>query len=281
MDYYKYHALGNDYIIIDPQKTYIKLDRDIVSLICHRNYGLGGDGLLYGPIFEDGAIHLQIYNSDGSRAEKSGNGVRIFGRYLMDENYMTDDSFSVVTDGGIVDISVIDRDNGVLLLDMGPCTYKSGEIPVAGNDREVIDESIEAGGRSFSVTCLSLGNPHCVIHLDEISKDFAVHFGPLIETHPSFPRGINVQFVRVIDRSTIEMEIWERGSGYTLSSGSSSCAAVCASHRKGLVDEDVTVRMPGGELQVKIRKGIAFLTGTVMSVAEGIFTYEMWKRLNG
>lgn len=281
MDYYKYHALGNDYLIIDPQKTYIKLTPEIVRMICHRNLGIGADGLLFGPIFEDGIIHLQIFNSDGSEAEKSGNGIRIFGRYLMDENYIVDDEFSIVTKCGEVQIHIKDRNAGILRLDMGPCTFKSTEIPVSGEERQVIDESLKAGDRSFSVTCLSVGNPHCVIHLDEISRDIAITYGPLIERHHNFPNRINVQFTKIQDRHNIALEIWERGSGYTLSSGSSSCAAACASIKKGLVDSPVTVHMPGGNLLVEFAEERVLLTGPAMSIAEGIFTYEMWKRITG
>jgi len=280
MDYYKYHGLGNDYIIIDPQKTYIKLNRDNVALICDRHYGLGADGILYGPVYRDDKIHLIIYNSDGSEAEKSGNGLRIFGRYLLDENYIVERQFQVLTKGGPTVISLVDKETWVMSVEMGKITFESENIPVALTPpREVIDERLEINGTALIITCLSIGNPHCVIFNMDANRETATSFGPLIERHSLFPKGINVQFVHVMDRRNIQIEIWERGSGYTLSSGSSSCAAAAAAYKKGLVDASVTVHMPGGTLLTEIDGNSIRLLGPVESIAEGIFTYEMWKRI--
>ena len=280
MDFYKYHGLGNDYIVIDPQKTFLKLTPENIKLICHRNYGIGSDGILYGPKFENDTVFFHIYNSDGTEAEKSGNGIRIFARYLIDENYRMESKFELETKGGTVAVEVLDKETGTMKVDMGTYTMKSSEIPVAGDDREIIDEAISVDGTEYKMTCVGVGNPHCVFHLDSVSEEAARKMGPIIENHEMFPNRINMQIVKVIDKNKIEVQIWERGSGYTLSSGTSSCAAAIASFKKGLVDSKVTVKMPGGEIEVEIgESGHVFIVGSVVSVAEGTFTYEMWKRI--
>ncbi len=274
MHYYKYHGLGNDYIVMDPKKIGLKLSTENVKLICDRNFGIGSDGILYGPIFEDNNICLRIYNPDGSIAEKSGNGVRIFSRYLVESKYVTEPEFSFKTDGGIVEISVLKEDASLIKVNMGGITFTSSKIPVNGPEREVIDEKLTIGGKDYNVTCLSIGNPHCVIPMKEISKEKAVAIGPLVENNSSFPNRINVQFLKVIDKENIQIEIWERGAGYTLASGSSSCAAACAANKLGYAGNNITVHMPGGKIKVEIINGKIFMTGPVASVSEGNFTEE-------
>lgn len=252
MHYYKYHGLGNDYIVIDPAKTDIKLTTKNVKLICDRNFGVGSDGILYGPLFIDNNICLKIYNPDGSIAEKSGNGVRIFSRYLVESKYVDKTEFTFKTDGGIVEISILKNDASLIKVNMGEITFLSSKIPVKGAEREVINEKLNIGGKDYSVTCLSMGNPHCVIPMNEISKDKAVSLGPLVENNPIFPNRINMQLLKVIDANNIQIEIWERGAGYTLASGSSSCAAASAANKLGLVGNNITVNMPGGKINIDI-----------------------------
>jgi len=268
----KYHALGNDYIVIDPRKTPVAMTEQNVRLLCDRHLGIGSDGVLYGPFYEQGVPLVRIYNPDGSEAEKSGNGVRIFARYLIDEGYESAQQFVLRTLGGEVSVRMLDPDGSLIQVDMGVTTFRSDLIPVAGPTRDVIDEPMNIGGKTYRVTCVSIGNPHCVIPVDELSKDMAMVLGPLVENHEMFPNRINVQLLKVVDRNTIEIEIWERGAGYTLASGSSSCAAASAAHRLGLVEPEVNVRMPGGEMQVKLcSDGHVFLTGSVTPVMRGQF----------
>ncbi len=280
MDFYKYHALGNDYIIIDPQKTYIQLTPERIALICHRNYGIGSDGILYGPHFDDHRISFQVFNPDGSEAEVSGNGLRIFSRYLVNSNYVIESEFTISTGSGDFDIEILKKDGSLVKVNMGAFTFQSGEIPVAGEPRETLSERIEVEGETYTATCLAIGNPHCVIALDEISPELAKKIGPPVERHPLFPNRVNVEIMKVVDRGRIDIEIWERGAGYTLASGSCACAAVSAAHRNGLVDNRVDVKMQGGILEITINEdGRVNLIGAVSSVAEGNFTYEMWKRI--
>ncbi|MCU0846868.1 MAG: diaminopimelate epimerase [Spirochaetes bacterium] len=280
MDFYKYHALGNDYIVIDPQKTYLDLNPHNISLICNRNYGIGSDGILFGPMFDDEKIYLRIYNPDGSEAETSGNGIRIFARYLINANYIVENAFSVNTVAGESKIEVLNDDATLIKVDMGSVSFSSPDIPVSGDPREVVNEIIDLNGSKVKVICLSIGNPHCVIPLESITPQIVKEMGPMVETHALFPNRINVQLLEIIDRKKIKIEIWERGVGYTLASGSSSCAAAAAAYKIGLVDRCVTVEMPGGIIDVEIDENYNIhLIGAVSSIAEGFFTYEMWKKI--
>jgi diaminopimelate epimerase len=183
--------------------------------------------------------------------------------------------------GGKVFVTILDQEGKLIKVDMGTVSFWSQEIPVAGTVREVVDESLELETGSYKVTCLSIGNPHCVIPLTEVSVKLAKDIGALIEVHSMFPNRINVQFLQVIDRSNILIEIWERGAGYTLASGSSSCAAACAAYKLGLVDSQPRVHMPGGIIEIEIGPDWQVqMTGAVSSVASGRFSDEMRHRLS-
>lgn len=275
MDFHKYHALGNDYIVIDAKTDPLPLSRAAIQLICHRNLGVGSDGILYGPLGLPAEIRLRIFNPDGSEAEKSGNGIRIFSRYLVESGYVDQKRFTLQTLGGAVQVEILRPDGSLIKVDMGTVTFCSSEIPVAGAVRDVINERLPIGDAGYKVTCLSIGNPHCVIPLAEISRELALRIGPQVENHPLFPNRINMQLLKVIDRRNIQIEIWERGAGYTLASGSSSCAAACAAHRLGLVDRQISVHCPGGAIEIEIAAdGRVHMTGPVSSVARGAFSAE-------
>ena len=280
MRFYKYHALGNDYIVLDPAdfpqwKTAPTVEQ--IRVICHRNFGVGSDGILWGPLPSTKSdFGLRIFNPDGSEAEKSGNGLRIFSRYLWDQKLAKNATFTVETPGGHVQ-SVI-KDNGHLItVDMGNVSFTSTKIPHVGPEREVINEAITVLDRTFNYCSATIGNPHCVIPLDAITPELAHRYGPHLETHANFPRKTNVQFLKVIDRANIQIEIWERGAGYTLASGSSSSASAAVAHKLGLVDANVTVHMPGGKIGIEIGSGFAIrMTGTVNKVAEGVMHPDLF-----
>jgi len=278
----KYHGLGNDYLVIDPNVRDFALTQANIRLICDRNFGVGSDGILYGPRLEGDLPSLRIFNPDGSEAEKSGNGLRIFAKYLFERRYVKSKMFQIKTLGGVVDVQVQDDTAGLIRINMGAVTFISSEIPVAGEAREVVNEPLDIDGVDHKVTCLSIGNPHCVIPMPEVSEATARALGPHVENHRMFPNRINMQLVRVIDRANIDIRIWERGAGYTLASGSSSCAAAAASHRLGLVDNDVTVHMPGGTLHIEIGDNSQIhMTGPVEGTFEGSFHADLMKRLSG
>ncbi|MBS0633071.1 MAG: diaminopimelate epimerase [Verrucomicrobia bacterium] len=281
MRFHKYHALGNDYIVLDPRdfpSWQPAPTTQQIRVICHRNFGVGSDGILWGPLpSRDSQFAVRIFNPDGSEAEKSGNGLRIFSRYLWDQRLTPSPDFSVETIGGHVQVAV--KAGGELLtIGMGQVSFNAAQIPVAGAPREVINEKVTILDREFTFCAATIGNPHCVIPLGEISPALAQHYGPHLERHALFPRKTNVQFMRVIDRANIQIEIWERGAGYTLASGSSSSASAAVAHRLGLVDRDVTVHMPGGRIGIAIGDNYAItMTGTVNKVAEGLMHPELFK----
>jgi len=274
----KYHALGNDYIVIDPKDLPVPLTVPQIKIICHRNFGVGSDGILLGPLHTTGAqFGLKIINPDGSEAEKSGNGLRIFSRYLWDRKRVADSEFTIMTLGGLVRSTVFHGGRSVRV-DMGKVSFDSEKIPVIGAKREVLNEEISVGGRDFNYCAATIGNPHCVLPLTEINPAMAHEFGPLLETHANFPNRTNVQFLKVLDRENIEIEIWERGAGYTLASGSSSSAAAAVAHRLGLIDRRVSVRMPGGVIEIEIGDQFAIrMTGSVTRVSEGVLDPEMFR----
>jgi diaminopimelate epimerase len=283
MNFFKYHALGNDYIVIDPKSFAPQLDETNIKLICHRNFGVGSDGILYGPLpSERAAFRLRIFNPDGSEAEKSGNGLRIFCRYLFDQKLVQENkAFLVETLGGLVSATIFDQGR-TIQVDMGRVSFWSDEIPMTGARREVLREDLVVRDRTFTICAATIGNPHCVMVLPEISEELAKTYGPHVETHSSFPKRTNVQFLQVIDRKNIRIEIWERGAGYTLASGSSSSASAAIARRLGLVDPSVTVHMPGGTLGIEIADDFAIrMTGPVTAVSQGTIANEMFTiRLN-
>lgn len=278
MKYVKYHGLGNDYLVIHPSDVVGDLDTSRVQLICDRNYGIGSDGILLGPLHSDTCdFRLRILNPDGSEAEKSGNGLRIFSRYLYDLGLVHEKPFTVETLGGAVKCHVRDRGKTVTV-EMGKVSFLSTLIPVAGEEREVLREYMDVSGTTFEYCAATVGNPHCVILSKHVSPELARQYGPLIETDSRFPRRTNVQFLQVLDRQNIRIEIWERGAGYTLASGSSSTAAAAVAYRLGLCDSIVTVHMPGGVLAIQFSEDFAAtMSGPVTRVCEGTMDQEMFE----
>jgi len=278
MKFYKYHALGNDYLVMTPADWPDGFTPERIRSICHRNFGIGSDGILYGPLpAERARFGLRIFNPDGSEAEKSGNGLRIFCRHLWDAQQVCTDEFTVETKGGVVRATVFDGGRNVRV-DMGRVSFSSEVIPVVGAGREVINETIEAGGRQLTYCAATIGNPHCVVPVARANADEARSLGPLLEVHPNFPNRTNVQFLEVLDRANIRIEIWERGAGYTLASGSSSSAAAAVARRLGLVDGSVTVHMPGGNLLIEIGDDFSIrMTGPVTRVGEGVLDGQLFE----
>jgi diaminopimelate epimerase len=275
MQLVKYHGLGNDYLVMDPGEVGRELSAREVRVICHRNYGVGSDGILWGPLpTNDAEFRLRIFNPDASEAEKSGNGLRIFARYLFDRGLVNSDPFTVLTLGGKVRARV-HPGGGLVDVEMGKVSFDAERIPVLGATGEVLGDELAVGGRTWRFSAATIGNPHCVLPLDEISPELARSLGPEIERHPRFPQRTNVQFLKVLDPSNIQIEIWERGAGYTLASGSSSSAAAAVAHRLGLCGPNITVHMPGGELAIRLGPDFAVeMTGPVARVGEATLTAE-------
>ena len=282
MRFHKYHALGNDYIVLNPADFPSWQPAPTVAqirVVCHRNFGVGSDGILWGPLPSSPSEYgLRIFNPDGSEAEKSGNGLRIFSRFLWDQKLVKNPSFTIETPGGHVQ-SLIKDEGRLITVAMGRVSFDSAKIPVnlSGAPRDVLNEKITILDREFTFCAATIGNPHCVIPLPEISSELAHKYGPHLETHANFPRKTNVQFLKVRDRKNIQIEIWERGAGYTLASGSSSSASAAVARKLGLVDRDVTVHMPGGQIGIEIGDDYSIMmTGTVNKVAEGHMHPELF-----
>jgi diaminopimelate epimerase len=275
----KGHGLGNDYLVIDEADLPCQLTEAAIVRICDRNWGVGSDGILLLVPSTHADFGLRIFNPDGSEAEKSGNGLRIFAKYLWDHGHAKAPTFTVETKGGVVECECHVKDGrvGLVTVEMGGATFRAPEIPMNGPDREVVGVPLQlASGAALSVTAVSVGNPHCVIFVRELDDAECRRVGPLVERHPAFPNRTNVQFAKVLTRDTLEILIWERGAGYTLASGSSSCGAAAAAVKNGLCRPGrVTVRMPGGTLAVDVRPDWSLrLQGPVEEVCTGTLSRE-------
>ncbi|MCT4613109.1 MAG: diaminopimelate epimerase [Clostridia bacterium] len=257
MEFHKYTALGNDYIVIDPNKESIFLTEERIKRLCDRNFGIGADGILYGPIFEGNKVRLKIYNSDGTEAEMCGNGFRMFARYLHDQNLTYDDSIELITKGGIIKIDRVSRDRYSVNL---------GKYKIIDEHKEFV-----IGNEKLVGVSIELGNPHCVLVMDRISRDMAFKFGKYIENYPDFKHKTNVQFAQILDENNIAIEIWERGSGYTLASGTSSAAAAAVLYELKATNKNVTVHMPGGNIVTEIKDGEIIIEGGVSFLFSGKF----------
>lgn len=277
MKFVKYHGLGNDYIVMMADELILPLTPTRIQRICDRNLGPGSDGIVLVEKQTPQGFVVRVFNPDGSEAENSGNGMRIVSRFLFDKGLVGKDPFTLLVKGERRLTAQIRDPQQAITVDMGKATFLSTEIPVAGAPREVIGEKLEIFEEELTINCISVGNPHCVIIDRPDIKDGALRLGPYIEVHERFPRRTNVQFVHVLDRSSIRIEIWERGAGYTLASGSSASAAASVCHRLGLVDSRVTVHMPGGSLQITVEKDYTVtLTGSITRICEGEIDSEMF-----
>ena len=271
-NFVKSHGLGNDYIVMDLKKINFKLDKKRIKEICHRNYGIGADGILLLVNSKKADFGLKIYNPDGTEAEKSGNGLRIFSKYLYDYKYTKKRNFLIETKGGIVHSEVILKNKKVkdVKVDMGVASFESKKIPVKTKNKYSINQKIKVKNQSFTYSSVTVGNPHCVIFLKNTYKDLALKFGRLIEENKLFPKRTNVQFAQIISKNKVKIEIWERGAGYTLASGSSSCGVVSVGYKLGLLSEKVEVIMPGGKLYIEIDKDYKLtMKGPVEEICNG------------
>ncbi len=252
------------------------LGSERVRAICDRHFGVGADGILvHEPSEAASPFALRILNPDGSEAEKSGNGLRIFTRYLYDRGLVEEAPFEVDTPGGRVVCQVLQAGRAARV-DMGPASFDSARIPVTGPAREVLREPIQLGDLDFELSAASMGNPHCVVFRPCVSERETRELGPLLELDARFPNRTNVQFAEVLDRANLRLEIWERGAGYTLASGSSASAAAAVAHRLGYCDAEVRVRMPGGDLAVEIGPEFQIrIEGPVAAVATGEISAEV------
>ena len=284
--FFKGHGLGNDYLVMDPKDLTFELTPERIEKICDRNWGVGSDGILTLEASDRADFGLRIWNPDGSEAEKSGNGLRIFARYLYATGKTTKTSFSVDTPGGLVHIDLhIDGwgDASAATVEMGQATFKPGALPCSLEMEELIEQPITAAGEDIVFTGVSVGNPHCVVFKPRgqaWSRDDLLRLGPELENHEIFPRRTNVQLVVPTGDQKIFILIWERGAGETQASGSSSCAAASAAVRLGLVTSPVTVEAPGGTLMIDVDEEFNLtMAGPVAEVARGTLSPSFLREL--
>jgi len=274
--FFRGHGLGNDYLVMDLKDLSFSLTASKITSICNRHWGLGSDGILALVPSKVADFGLRIFNPDGSEAEKSGNGLRIFARYLHATGRTKKQKFTVETKGGLVTITLhLDRygDASSVTVEMGQATFQPASLPCTLTINELINQPIAAAGQSLTFTGVSVGNPHCVVFKQagqSWSREDLLKLGPILENHAYFPNRTNVQLAVPTGPKELFILIWERGAGETQASGSSSCAAASAAVRLGLVKSPVRVKMPGGQLNIEVAKDFSLtMKGPVAEVARG------------
>jgi diaminopimelate epimerase len=274
----KSHGLGNEYIVLNSQDLTFELTDKAIQTICNIHYGIGSDGIVLKVPSQKADFGFRVFNPDASEAEKSGNGLRIFCKYLYDYAHTQQRQFTIDTKGGIVKATIDETVNGkasMITIEMGKASFVPSEIPVKCDKAEAMNLPVQVEDLTYHVNCVSVGNPHCIILKEHLDKKEIIHYGPLLENHKTFPNRINVQFVKVISRHEAEILIWERGAGFTQASGSSSCAVAAVLRKLGLCEKNISIKMPGGALSIGIDdQWNITLKGSVNQIAEGYLVHE-------
>lgn len=281
IEFRKYHSMGNDYLVVDPRGLSSRPDPQAIRVLCDRTAGVGSDGALIGPLRDGSGLDLRFYNPDGSGAEKSGNGLLIYSWFLYEQGLAGAGRFPLMTEGGEVGAEILDPESRVVRIDMGPASFDARAMGLRCDDEELVGTELLLDGRPYQVSCVSMGNPHCAVLMNKVTPGHARFLGPMIEGHELFPHRANAVFYEVTGRSSLTIEIWERGAGYTLSSGTSACAAAAAARRLGLVDDELEVRMPGGSLALRLEGDRVHMTGRVEPLFYGRFSDALRARLGG
>ena len=280
----KSHGLGNDYIVINSENISFPINSHTAKLICDVHYGVGSDGLLVKVPAKSTDFKVKMYNPDGSIFEKSGNGLRIFSKYLYDYDFTKNKLFTIETDGGIVKSEIIkEYDNKAKLIkvDMGRAEFSSANIPINFDKSECINEPVQVDDRVLAINCVSMGNPHCVVFRNILDKEEILKYGTYIENHTIFPNRTNVQFAKYNSPSSADILIWERGVGFTNASGSSSCAVAAVLKKLNKIENEISINMPGGTLQIQCDDEFNLtMTGEVEEIIQGQFSQELIDKFN-
>ncbi|MDO4463808.1 MAG: diaminopimelate epimerase [Bacillota bacterium] len=275
MKFTKMHGCGNDYIYVDGAKEILTPQEkpEVVRRLSDRHFGIGGDGVIFINPSREADFEMEMYNMDGSRAEMCGNGIRCVAKFVYDKGLTDKTSISVISCGKIkyLTLTVENGKVSTVEVNMGSPILKAENIPVISDKEEVIGDEIEVDGEIYKMTCVSMGNPHAVVFMDEVEGLPLEKMGPLFENHVRFPKRINTEFVKVLDENTVEMRVWERGTGETLACGTGACATVVACVLNGLTKEQVTVKLLGGNLQIQWDResNLVYMTGPATTVFEG------------
>lgn len=274
MKFTKMQGIGNDYVYVNCLQETIENPSELAKKISDRHYGVGSDGLIMINPSDKADFEMEMYNADGSRGEMCGNGIRCVAKYVYDYGLTDKTSISVETLAGIkyLDLTVEDGKVVLVKVDMGKPMLRPEEVPVVSEKEEVIDEPITVDGQEYRMTCVSMGNPHAVVFIYQDVKEFPLEtVGVKFENHERFPKRVNTEFVNVLDRHTAQMRVWERGSGETLACGTGACAVAVACALNGLTEDEVTVKLLGGDLQIKWdrEKNTVYMTGPAEVVFDG------------
>lgn len=276
MKFTKMHGCGNDYIYVDGAREIIPAERksEVVKFLSDRHFGIGGDGVIFINPSDVADFEMEMYNMDGSRSEMCGNGIRCVGKYVYDHGLTRKTSLSIVSCGKIkyLELTVEDGRVAKVRVNMGSPVLEAAEIPVVASQSPVVDTPIAVDGREYRMTCVSMGNPHAIVYVDEMIDDETMaKIGPLFEHHERFPRRVNTEFVKVLDRERVQMRVWERGTGETLACGTGACAVTVASILNGLTEDDITVELLGGNLEIfwDRKENVVYMTGPATTVFEG------------
>ena len=274
MKFTKMHGLGNDYVYVNCFEEKIDNPPAVARFVSDRHFGIGSDGLIMINPSKKADFEMEMYNADGSRGEMCGNGIRCVAKYVYDYGLTDKTQISVETLGGIkyLDLTVEDGKVSLVKVDMGKPELEADLIPIISEREQVIDEPIEVDGKEYHMTGVSMGNPHAVIYVDDVKGLNLEKIGPKFENHERFPKRINTEFVHCIDRQTVEMRVWERGSGETLACGTGACAVAVSSILNNLTATQVTVKLLGGDLQIEWdrEKDRVFMTGPATVVFDGV-----------
>ncbi|NLC18799.1 MAG: diaminopimelate epimerase [Clostridiales bacterium] len=273
MKFTKMQGCGNDYIYVDCTRGIIDNVRETAIRLSDRHFGIGSDGLILIRPSDKADFMMDMYNNDGSSGKMCGNGIRCVAKYVYDKGLTDKTRLKIETLSGIKDLELIVEDGRVqsVTVDMGEPVLKADLIPVISDKEHLINEPVEIGGRVYNITCVSMGNPHAVVFVDDVDGLKLETIGPCFETHPMFPERVNTEFIHVLDRKHIKMRVWERGSGETLACGTGACASVVACILNGLTDNEVKVSLLGGDLQIRYDKASnkVYMTGPAVTVFEG------------
>lgn len=273
MKFTKMHGCGNDYLYVNGFTEQVRDKAALARKASDRHFGVGGDGVIFINPSDKADFEMEMYNADGSRGEMCGNGIRCVAKYVYDKGLTDKTSISVISHGAIkyLDLTVEDGKVKTVRVNMGSPELTPAKIPVLSEKETVIDEEIIVCGKSYHMTCISMGNPHAVVFMDDVEQMKIEEIGPYFENHERFPNRINTEFVKVLDRNRVQMRVWERGSGETLACGTGCCATVTACVLNGLTEEKVTVKVLGGELFIEWdrEKNMIFMTGPAETVFEG------------
>ena len=273
MKFTKMHGIGNDYVYVNCFKETVEHPSEMAIKVSDRHFGIGSDGLILIKPSEMADGKMEMYNADGSQGAMCGNGIRCVAKYMYDYGITDKTSISVETKSGIkyLDLTIKDGKVDTVKVNMGTPILKAVDIPIRSEKEKVIDEPVMVDGKEWKITCVSMGNPHAITYIDDVKNLEIEKIGPKFENHEIFPDRVNTEFVRVIDRNTVEMRVWERGSGETLACGTGACAVAVSSILNGLTEEEVTVKLLGGDLKIfwDRTENKVYMTGSATTVFDG------------